>query len=40
VRDLLAPVGFEEVSLEETPAELYARGRLEYLHVFKRSAST
>ena len=38
VRDLLAPVGFEEVSLEETPAELYARGRLEYLHVFKRSA--
>ena len=36
VRDLLAPVGFEEVSLEETPAELYARGRLEYLHVFAK----
>jgi len=38
VRDLLVNVGFEEVSLEETPEELYARGRLEYLHVFKRIA--
>ena len=36
VRELLEPVGFEAVSLAEVPEELYARGRLEYLYVWRK----
>lgn len=36
VRELLSPAGFEEVELRETPSEMYARGRLEYLHTWRR----
>ena len=36
VRELLEPVGFEAVSLTEVPEELYARGRLEYLYVWRK----
>ena len=36
VRELLAPAGFEEIELRETPAEMYARGRLEYLFTWRR----
>lgn len=36
VRELLEPVGFEAVSLNEVPEELYARGRLEYLYVWRK----
>lgn len=37
VKNLLAPTGkFEQVSLARVPEELYARGRPEYLYVWRR----
>ena len=37
VADLLEPVGFEAVSLTETPETQWARGRQEYLYRFRRT---
>ena len=37
VADLLIPVGFEAVSLTETPETQWARGRQEYLYRFRRT---
>lgn len=36
VKDLLEPVGFQVVSLTETPATQWARGRPEFLYRFRR----
>ena len=37
VADLLEPVGFEAMSLTETPETQWARGREEYLYRFRRT---
>ena len=39
VEALLAPAGFESVSLTEVPEEQWARGRPEFLYRWRRTAA-